>query len=435
MKLNRIPLWTRLSSIVIIAAAVSIWLARSAQKTPENAQKDSISTAGSHIKPLDHLNAVKESRPDPAAVKAGLEALFTGMQKLGGRIIDKPDQLLNEAIASHDERAISEALTDLIYSGRWSRDQMIAVLKETLKTNDSWLWLAAARKLYVIGDQSGRSRLVELLALDDPVYDFSPALSSGKYDRRIISAEILGKFRDAEAAQALLMLYNKTLDRRLLVPLVKTGSPEVVQILKDVSGNQPSVSLMELYGLSKAKSESPLFVSVQRDPSIDMPVRIAAAWANTRVSNDGDSAKFIRDFIETQMVNRASDNNIVQTAVKYLGTLNDAESISLLERIATQSNGSDLVQVATANLILNHSNQSSVGTKLVIAEFTKPTKLGLDFAVKLAAASNDPALTQAGQAFDDRRQVEWIWKQQGADRLKWSVWGWADDYVLEITKR
>ena len=119
--------------------------------------------------------------------------------------------------------------------------------------------------------------------------------------------------------------------------------------------------------------------------------------------------------------------------MQYLGTLNDTASISLLERIAKQSGNTDLVRVAAVNLVLNHSGQSSAGTELVIEELTsKPTKLGIDLAVKIAAASTDPRLTQAGQSFDARREVERIWRQQGADRVQWSLWGWADDYVLAL---
>ena len=433
MKSNRIVIFGTLALCAITAITVGVWLARSSViKAAVGAPKDQ-STADHSGKEKSAGVVAKASPPQASEVRAGLEAILAGMQKAGARRIEKPDQALNEAIASKDRRAISQALSELIYSGNWSRDQMLTVLKEALKNKDPWLCVQAAERLYIIGDLSGRAELVKLLQRGDAITETSPAYASGNYDLRLKVAEIVAKFRDHEAAQSVLMLYKQTNNRALLDDLVKVGAPEAVQLLKSASGNEPSSELMELYGLSKATGEASMLGSVQRDESLDMPTRLAAAWANAQVSNDEGSAKFVRDFVESQIAKLTVDLSLSRKAVQYLGTLNDAASISLLERVAKQSGSTDLVRVATANLILNHSDQSSAGTELVVAELTsKPTKLGIDLAVKLAAASTDPRLIQAGQSFDARREGERIWKQQGADRVQWSLWGWADDYVLAL---
>jgi hypothetical protein len=115
----------------------------------------------------------------------------------------------------------------------------------------------------------------------------------------------------------------------------------------------------------------------------------------------------------------------------YLGTLTDADSVHILERIATECPETDLVRVAVANLVLNQSTRSSVGMDMVVRELTNsPTKVGIDLAIKLAAASPDPRLREAGASFDTRREGEKIWKQQGLARVDWSIWSWADDYLL-----
>lgn len=433
MKANRIVILGALALSVITAITVGVWLARSsANKTSVGDPKNK--SAADHADKETVMGiAAKASLPQSPEVRAGLESVFAGMEKAGARRIEKPDQALKEAIASKDRRAISQALSDLIYSGNWSRDQMLAVLKDALKSKDPWLSVQAAERLYIIGDQTGRAELVKLMQRSDVITETSPAYASGNYDLRVKAAEIAAKFRDHEAAQSVLMLYKQTKNRALLDDLVKVGAPEAVQLLKAASGNQPSSELMELYGLSKANGEASLFGSVQRDESLDMPTRLAAAWANAQISNDEGSAKFVRDFVESQITNLTVDLSLARKAVQYLGTLNDAVSITLLERIAKQSGSTDLVRVAAANLILNHSGHSSAGVELVIEELTrKPTKLGIDLAVKLAAASPDPRLKQAGQSFDARREGERIWKQQGADRAQWSLWGWVDDYVLAL---
>jgi hypothetical protein len=433
MRAKRIVIFGALALCAITALIGNVWLARSsANKTAAGDPKDKSATDHAGNETSAGVIA-KASLPQSLEVRAGLEAVFAGMEKAGARRIEKPGQALNEAIASKDRRAISQAFSDLIYSSNWSRDQMLTVLKEALKSKDPWLCVQAAERLYIIGDQAGRAELVKLMQRSDAISETSPAYSSGNYDLRVKIAEIVAKFRDHEAAQSVLMLYKQTNNRALLDDLVKVGAPEAVQLLKAASGNQPSSELMELYGLSKANGEASLFGSVQRDESLDMPTRLAAAWANARVSNDEGSAKFVRDFVESQITNLTVDLSLARKAVQYLGTLNDAASITLLERIAKQSGNTDLVRVASVNLILNHSGQSSAGAELVIEELTrKPTKLGIDLAVKLAAASPDPRLTQAGQSFDARREGERIWKQQGADRVQWSLWGWADDYVLAL---
>lgn len=433
MRANRIVISGALALCIVTAITVGICLdLSSANKTAVGDPKNT-SAADHASKETSVGGAAKAALPQSSEVRAGLEAVFAGVEKAGARRIEKPDQVLNEAIASKDRRAITQAFSDLIYSGNWSREQMLTVLKDALKSKDPWLSVLAAERLYIIGDQTGRVELVKLMQSSDAITETSPAYASGNYDLRVKAAEIVAKFRDHEAAQSVLMLYKQTNNRALLDELVKVGAPEAVQLLKAVSGNQPSSELMELYGLSKATGEASLFGSVQGDESIDLATRLAAAWANAEVSNDECSAKFVRDFVESQITNLTVDLALARKAVQYLGTLNDTASISLLERIAKQSGNTDLVRVAAVNLVLNHSGQSSAGTELVIEELTsKPTKLGIDLAVKIAAASTDPRLTQAGQSFDARREVERIWKQQGADRVHWSYWGWADDYVLAL---
>lgn len=433
MRANRIVFFSALALCVITAITVGVWLARSsANKTSVDDPKNR--TAADHAdKETSMGGAAKESHPQSSEVRAGLEAVFAGLEKSGAKRLSSAQQAIDDALKTKDSRTIAQAINALVYDSPWTRAEVIEALRSLLANPDPEIKLDGARYLYLIGDDSGRVTLIEIMSNTSPILVHSPAYSSGSYDLRFKAAEIASKYRDQEASSAVLDLYLATRSRTLLHCLINIGVENAGQLVKDALGNQPSDRLMELYGMAKFASESPYLTSVQRDDSLDMPTRLAAAWANAHVSNDEDSAKFVRDFVESQITGLTVDLSLARKAVQYLGTLNDAASITLLERIARQSGNTDLVRVAAANLILNHSEQSSAGAELVIEELTrKPTKLGIDLAVKLAAASPDPRLKQAGQSFDARREGERIWKQQGTDRMQWSLWGWADDYVLAL---
>lgn len=433
MKANRIVILGALALCVITAITVAVWLARSsANMTPVDDPKNR--TAAEHAdKETSVRGAAKASQPQSSEVRAGLEAVFAGMEKSGATRFSSAQQALDHALKTKDSRTIVQAINSLVYDSPWSRAEVIEALRSLLANPDPEIKLDGARYLYLIGDDSGRATLIEIMSNTSPILVHSPAYSSGSYDLRFKAAEIASKYRDKEAKSAILDLYLATRSRTLLHCLINVGVENAGQLVKDALGNQPSDRLMELYGMAKFASESPYMKSVQRDDTLDMPTRLAAAWANAQVSNDEGSAKFVRDFVESQIPGLTVDLSLARKAVQYLGTLNDAASISLLERITKQSGSTDLVGVAAANLILNHSGQSNAGTELVIAELTStPTKLGIDLAVKLAASSSDPRLSQAGRSFDARRDGEKIWKQQGADRVSWSLWGWADDYVLTL---
>ena len=434
MKTNRTTLYAVLALGVIAAIIVGVWLAKSSadrasvlNTNAKGAAADKASQGGIAT------SVINGSPPKTEDVRAGLQAIFAGLAKGGARRLSSAEQAIDEALKTKDSRTIAQAAHALVYDSPWPRAEVIEALRKLLTNDDPEVRLDGVRFLYLIGDASGRATATEIMSSKSPIVISSPAYSSGSYDLRFSAAEIASKYRDRESQSAVLALYQSTRSRSLLHCLVNVGVENVGQIIKDALGNQPADRLMELYGLAKFETESPYMKSVQKDESLDMRTRLAAAWARTQVSSDQESAKFIRDFVEGQIADLDVDVTMARRAVQYLGTLNDAASISLLERIAKQSGSTELVRVAAANLILNHKGQSSAGTELVIAELTgKPTKLGIDLAVKLAAASTDPRLTQAGRSFDARREGERIWKQQGADRVQWSLWGWADDYVLAL---
>lgn len=436
MKIKRIIIFGASALCIVTAVIVGIWLARSsANKTPvDDPQRR---TASNHAdKETSMGGATKESHPQSSEVRAGLEAIFAGLEKAGAKRLSSAQQAIDDALKAKDYRIIAQAVNALVYNSPWPRADVIEALCSLLVNPEPEIKLLGVRYLYLIGDDSGRATLIEIMSTTSPILVHSPAYSSGSYDLRFKAAEIASKYRDKEARSAVLDLYLATRSRTLLHCLINVGVENAGQLIKDALGNQPSDRLMEFYGMAKFVSESSYMTSVQEDDAFDMSTRLAAAWANVQISNDEASAKFIRDFVESQITDLTVDLPLARRAVQYLGTLNDVASIRLLERITRQSNITDLVRVAATNLILNHPSQSNAGNDLVITELTsKPIKLGIDLAVKLAAASSDPRLSQAGRSFDARSVGEQIWKQQGVGRVSWSLWGWADDYVLALPEK
>jgi hypothetical protein len=335
------------------------------------------------------------------------------------------------ALATKDRRAISQALSDLIYSGNWTRDQAILILRTFLKDTDPWIRLQAAERLYIIGNKEGCGALVEIISNKLPMLERSAAYTSGDFDLRVRAAEIVGQFRDHKAAGALVGLYNETHNLTLLDELAKVGAPEAINAIKEASHNQPSDELMELYGIAHAQSEADFIAGVYASDTYDVRTRLAAAWASCQLRDDPNAARLIRDFVGARIESNGGDATALRRAIRYLGSLEDAASIRQLEQVALQCDDVELVRIATVNLVLNHSQDSIIGRQLVADELTKkPNKIGLDLAIKLAAASGDSQLKKTGETFDKSREGERIWKQQGVARVSWSIWGWADDYLL-----
>jgi hypothetical protein len=437
MKTNRKILYRVFGLGAIAAVLVGIWLARSSA--------DGSGHAGVMVNGVVTGNTIQTPPAKPAAiastprsddVRAGLQAIFSGMEKAGARRLSSAHQSIDEALKTKDIRAIAQAAHALVYDSPWPRAEVIEALRMLLVNDQPEIRLVGARFLYLIGDISGRKAIMDIMSSKSPIEISSLAYTGGRYDLRFKAAELASKYRDRESKDAVLALYQSTRSRGLLHCLVNLEVDNVGQMIKDDIGNQPSYRLMELYGLAKFNAEASYMEKLRRDESLDMRTRLAAAWARTQVVNDYESAKFIRDFVDSQVPKFSADLAAVRGAVQYLGTQKDAESIALLERVAKQSNNVDLVRTAAANLVLNHSGQSTVGSDLVIEELThKPAKLGIELAVKLAVASTDPRLKQAGRSFDARREGERIWKREGVNREQWSLWGWADEYVLVLGSR
>jgi hypothetical protein len=127
------------------------------------------------------------------------------------------------------------------------------------------------------------------------------------------------------------------------------------------------------------------------------------------------------------------DPNIERAVVKYLGSLPGGAYTQLLEKIVQQTSDPDVFRIGVANLILNKESDSKVAEKIVAEELAgRSTRLGLDLTIKLTMVSVSPVLKDAGALLDSQGEGGKIWKQQGVGRSQWSIWAWADDYVLAL---
>jgi HEAT repeat protein len=368
-----------------------------------------------------------------APIRMALKLLFKGLELAGAK--SSAEAVMDAALKTKDRSEIAQAMVALVYKHPWTREAVITVLRGLLTNNDPEIRLGAARNLYTIGDTSARPALIEIMRTKDPIWLVTPMSDTGKLDLRLSAAGIAAQFRDRETSAAMLDLYHRSKAQSLLGNLVKLGVAEALPMIKGLSRNRPTVYLMEDCGKLRSQSEAAYVSGVWADESRDMATRLAAAWAMTQMQFDERPAQFIRNFVANEVEKKSTDYQLGNSAVKYLGTLPDAESIELLEDIVRQSTKSNLVQVAVVNLMLNHTARSDIAAQMVIDEFSgKRTKLGFELAMQLASISSDPKIIQAGEAYDVRYQ-EKLWKKQGVGRAQWSVWGWATDYVITINRR
>ena len=373
-------------------------------------------------------SATLSEKVKTAPMRMALKLFFKSLEFAGAK--GSAEAVMDAALTTKDRSEIAQAMLALVYKHPWSREEVIPVLRGLLTNNDPEIRLGAARHLYTMGDTSARRTLIEMMQAKDPIWLVTPVSAAGKLDLRLSAAGILAHFRDRESSAAMLDLYYRSKAQSLLGDLVEVGVEEALPIIKGLSRKRPTVYLMEDCGKLRSQGEAAYVASVWADESRDMATRLAAAWAMTQMQPDERPAQFIRHFVANEVEKKSTDYQLGNSAVKYLGTLPDAESIGLLEHIVRHSTKPNLVQAAVDNLMLNHTARSDIATRMVIDEFSgKQTKLGFELAMQLASVSSDQKIIQAGEAYDARYQ-ERLWKKHGVGRAQWSVWGWARDHVI-----
>jgi hypothetical protein len=389
---------------------------------------------------VDNRSGQKDAsfdNPAPVAPKSsnlerGLESIARGLAGVGAAVFKSPDAEVTQAVKSGDQRKIARAFSDLVYSTVWSREQKIQVLQTFLNDEDAWIIIQAAEKLYVLGDESGRVRLVKIVASPVPIMQNSSV--SGAYDLRVRASGVLSKFRDWESAPAILSLYETTHSPALLDDLAKVHAVGAADLIQAAAAGGVSPKLMELIGLTKEAGKERFIAEVQADINQDVETRLAASWALLRLKDDGPSFEYISNFVELQLLGgRDVYPNIERAVVKYLGSLPGSAYTQLLEKIVQQTSDPDVFRIGVANLILNKERDSKIAEKIVAEELAgRSTRLGLDLTIKLTMVSVSPVLKDAGALLDSRGEGGKIWKQQGVGRSQWSIWAWADDYVLAL---
>lgn len=424
--------------LLCLVAGVFLWRSRSAAAgKPAIAREAATPPAPAPSTPSPAVVQSATPPSTPAAVnekeKNPLEAMIGAMEKMGASRFDSPQAVIDAAVQSKDREKIAQAINEIVYGDIWPRDSVIATLGSLLKSDDLETQLEAARSLYVMGDSSGQDALIALVRSPSPIVIRSEVHAGGSFDLRLSAAEVLADYRVTEAKSALLELYNRTKARKLLRGLAEMGAEEAAPLMKAATHDKPSSGLMETYGLVRYRPELHRIRAVKNNQTADISLRLAAAWAETRIDPDESASRLIRDYVASVFPTGGADNSTLERALKYLGTLEDSASVQLLNQVAQESSQPIVVRIAVTNLMLNHQGQSAPAREMVAAELGgTATPLGRELALRLASVSSDVIASRAGEDFDRLHPENKTWKRYGINRAQWSPWSWVSDYVITL---
>lgn len=142
---------------------------------------------------------------------------------------DRVRELLTAAVTSRDPSAIARAFNEVVYSDRTSMRESLPAVREFLTHANPYVRYSAANMLYTAGDDSGYTTLLNLVRSEPVVFGVPELARAGlpadeaQVDLRREAARRLAQFRQHEAGDAILALYQATGDGALIRPLAKLG--------------------------------------------------------------------------------------------------------------------------------------------------------------------------------------------------------------------
>jgi len=356
-----------------------------------------------------------------------LESLLTAFQGMSRNVIRSPREKLSGPLEELDYDEISKILGELVYQDPWDESEVVSILKELVSSSDSWVRYRAIEYLYRMG-HGGKARTEATSMISASSFVENPA--GGEEDLRITLANALGTYRDPELLPAFVELYKNTGSRRLRDDLMLISPDDGWEVIGGDVTPRASQTVMEWFGMAQVAEQRGFVEGVFRDAETDPETRNAAAWAMTRLGADTGAAEEIRNYARRAISDEPGRLSGSKSSVVYLGTLTDEESVSVLEDIARGSESGPVVDVATANLVINHRSRTSAGKDLIIEELTgNGTPLARELAITLAAyMSDDPEVRAAGEMSDRTGSVD-SW-EKGLARKEWAFWGWANEYLI-----
>jgi hypothetical protein len=361
--------------------------------------------------------------------QTALQMVANAMKNMGWKEIPPIQQQIQSAINSKDTGAVIRAFHDAVYAPSSRMAQTIPALQSLLTDSDPWVRFQAAEDLYIAGDNSGDDALIDLLKTDHPIRDYDGS------DIRTHAAEVLIKYRDKKAINALMNFDRTPHNDWVVTGLAKMMGPELPEdLIKQIkSYNQTSISVYNLSFVSPslAKDLAQITFSKSKDGT---QAKADAAWALLKAGEREPYYSYLMDYAKKAVVGDFPPPSLPDDcylfSLKILASMKDAETKSLLED-ALASKNIEIVEVALVNLFFNQGG-SDEAKQYLLNQFRGPTNLlaDSDFDMQLAAVLNDPQINAAAKSVDDRTGTShWAYFE---DRKNWSVYTWIDDYVVDL---
>jgi HEAT repeat protein len=371
-----------------------------------------------------------------ALVLAGIALLIFALKgtslryTIDGLVIDSPRWELKAAVTSGDSVNILRAFTKATYRPVWAMSEAIPTMRSYLNDPNPLVRCYAAKALYTFGDQGGHDALLDLLQTDHPMVYF-------EHDLRIDAIETLTKYRQADAAQSILSLYDKADDKELfgrqLRGAIRVGlmmlAPNLAKGIM-IEGYFNEASAIKDYGLLDDQNYLPqISASFQNSQKLD--VKIAASWAIATMTSDRAATDYLIQTAQA-MVNEQHSPFEMREMIKFLGSIQDTRVKPVLEQ-ALNSDDPSVVQSAIVNLQYNQGG-SDKAIQVLAKQFndTAHATLPWDFTLQVASQfRSDPRIQEAGDRFAGQDVMQ-SWQLWTGDRQKWPIYNWIDEYVVKL---
>jgi len=344
---------------------------------------------------------------------------------IDGLVIDSPKWELRAAVASGDSGNILRAFDKATYRPVWRMNDAIPTMQGYLTNPNPLVRCYAAKALYMFGNQSGYSTLLDLVNANQPMIYF-------ENDLRADAAETLSKYRQTVAEEAIYALYGK-IDTRFkgdIIEALETLAPNraATLIATDYYGDTPS---MRVYGIVNARQFLPQITSTFQN-STKVDVKLAAAWDLATMTGDQTAIDYLAQAAQEALNGKTTSVNM-RELVRYLGTIQDPRMKPLLEQ-ALYSNDSTVAQCAIVNLLYNQGGSDKAIDVLADALYRKRMDLTVDFMLEVASQFNDnPKIRAAGESFAKTDVMGW-WQLWTVERKNWPIYNWIDGYILKWNK-
>src|SRR5437016_3756391 len=347
---------------------------------------------------------------------------------------------LANAVSSGDVGEISRAFHDATYDTFARMSISVPAMREYLMHPNPYVRYTAARYLYVAGDQTGYRVLLELVRAHDPVWvrydvprEVIEAAGTDKEDLRVSAARVLGKYRQKDAAPAILALVAVAPDGQVVDALKKLGIRAT-----PAGSTRFFATSAESYGIVGASEFIPdLILTLEHPHPPDLAsypnLRVATAWALAELTGERRYVEVVAEAAQ-RTIDRgpglADDSAYDDSskALEYMGSLHNPRAREVLES-ALGSQHPVAEQYAVVNLLFNQEGGSQMARQVVLRELRgKKHMLGADLLLNLAASLNDAETMTTAEMYNPAG----LWFLYAIERRNWPIYNWIDDYVVKL---